>query len=259
MLTDKIATNDTSRTLNSGNADKPSLAPIIMRDPFAQFLSQFLLPRRLEVCEKNLHNRTRHITVVLEDLHQTHNASACLRSCDAFGLQDVHIIENDYEYIVNPDIELGSAQWLTTHRYNEQPHNTKTCLEKLKADGYRIIATSPHADSLCLEELDITSKTALMFGHERDGLSDIACAHADAHMRIPMFGFAESFNISVAVAICLHHLTWKLRNSEIDWRLSNDERDAVLDEWLLRIFADRLPTLRREYERRVAEDDLRAR
>ena len=221
-----------------------------MTDPFCEFLAQFVTPDRLETCEENLRNRTRHFTVVLEDLFHAHNASACMRSCDAFGIQNVHVIENENTYRINPDIELGSLKWMTLSRYAEGSDNSETCLQKLKADGYRIVATSPNASAITLEELDIQPRTAFFFGHEKKGLSDAVFQQADELLRIPMYGFAESFNISVAVAICLHHLTWKLRASEIDWRLTDEEANVIKFEWLKRIFVGRLPALEREFLRR---------
>ena len=140
-------------------------------------------------------SRTRYLTVVLEDIFQSQNASAVLRTCDCFGIQDVHIIENRNPYEINPDVELGSAKWLNMNRYNKSGHNTLEAFTELRKKGYKIIATSPHKNDLMIQDLPIEHKIALVFGSEREGLSDIALQNADAFVKIPMYGFTESFNI----------------------------------------------------------------
>ncbi len=197
------------------------------------YLSQFISESRYELFHKVLEQRTRYMTVVLEDIFQPHNASAVLRSCDCFGTQDVHIIENENEYRINPDIVLGSAQWLTLHRHNQDENNTISAINKLKSEGYRIVATTPHTNDVNLDDFDINKgKFALMFGSERPGLSDLAMKHADEFLKIPMYGFTESFNISVSAAIILNRLRTKLMQSEINWRLQESEKDEILTKWL---------------------------
>ena len=198
-----------------------------------QHLSKVITPERFVLFNKIIKDRTRYMTVVLEDIFQPHNASAVLRSCDCFGVQDVHIIENENEYNVNPYVALGSSKWLNLHKYNETGNNTLTTINKLKKDGYRIIATTPHTDDVNLENFDISKgKFALMFGSEQPGLSKIAMEHADEFLKIPMYGFTESFNISVSAAIILNQLTSKIRQSKVDYKLSNTEQDEIVLEWL---------------------------
>ncbi len=198
-----------------------------------QHLSKIITPERFTLFNSIIKDRTRYMTVVLEDIFQPHNASAVLRSCDCFGIQDVHIIENENEYNVNPLVALGSSKWLNLHKYNETGNNTLTTINKLKEDGYRIIATTPHTDDVNLEDFDISKgKFALMFGSEQPGLSKIAMEHADEFLKIPMYGFTESFNISVSAAIILNQLTSKLRQSDIKFKLSDTEQDEIILEWL---------------------------
>lgn len=197
------------------------------------YLSSFVTPERRRKMEAVLEQRTRYITVVLEDIYQPHNASAVLRSCDAFGIQDVHIIENRNIYQVNPKVELGTRQWLSLQRYNRSDDNTAEAVETLKKQGYRIVATSPHAGNTHLEDFDLSGgKAALVFGNELNGLSETVCDLADEFMTIPMFGFVESFNISVSCALSLHHLVHALHRSDIDWHLSEEEREILLLDWL---------------------------
>lgn len=222
-----------------------------MDDGLLKYLLQFVTQHKRDIFERNVRQRTRHVTVVLEDIFQPHNASACLRSCDAFGIQDVHIIENRYEFVPNRDIELGSAQWLTLHQHNESDDNTTACLEKLRSAGYHIVATSPHLDGTTLEEYDVTPKTAILFGTEHEGLSETAQQAAEETVRIPTYGFAESLNISVAVAVTLHQLSHRLRTSGVAWQLSDTEMNELRLQWVRESIPNhRLPIIEAEYEKR---------
>lgn len=176
--------------------------------------------------------RTRHVTVVLEDLYQPHNASAVLRSCDCFGVQDVHIIENTHEFQVSPDVALGSSKWLSMHRYNRIEHNTLNAYNALRDAGYMIVATSPHADDCMIDELPIDKKLALVFGTEKEGLSKVAMENADCFAKIPMYGFTESFNISVSAALSLFSVTERVRKSNIDWHLTEEESVDIMFKWV---------------------------
>ena len=196
-------------------------------------ISTFVTPERFALFNKIVKERTDYITVLLEDIYQTQNASAVLRSCDCFGIQDVHIVENENEYSINPDVTRGSSNWLNLHKYNNKKHNTKEAIRQLKSQGYRIIATTPHTDDVILEEFDISKgKFALMFGSEMPGLSETAMQNADEYLKIPMVGFTESFNISVSAAIILHRLSYKLRQSDISYSLNEIEKDELILSWL---------------------------
>lgn len=214
-----------------------------------EYLSGFLTERRRARFREVLAERTRYVTVALEDIYQPHNASAVLRTCDGFGVQDVHIIENRNTYRVNPDVALGSSQWLSLIKYSGPGDNTTRAATALKDAGYRIVATSPHRDDVRLEDIDLhTGKTAFLLGNELDGLTQTAIDAADVHMRIPIYGFVESFNISVAAAIILHHTTLALRASDLPWRLTDREREEILLEWV-RHSTPRHEALEREYYR----------
>lgn len=206
-----------------------------MHENLIEYLSRFLTDRRVNLFDKLLDLRTRYITIVLEDIYQAHNASAVLRSCECFGIQDVHLIENQFEYRISPDVALGSDKWLTLHRHNNpQAKNTETAIEKLRSNGYRIVATTPHKNDCSLEEFDLNKgKTALLFGSELKGLSPRALELADEYVKIPMAGFTESLNISVTAALFIHHLTGKLRKDpDINWKLTPDEKQEIKLIWL---------------------------
>jgi len=196
-----------------------------------EFLMTFISENKKNKFTEFIQYRTRHITIVLEDIYQPHNASAVLRSCDCFGIQDVHIIENSNAYEVNPDVALGSSKWLTLHKYNGDTNNTPKCISALKNQGYKIVATSPHKDDFTPDTLPLDQKTALVFGTELLGLTGTVIESADAFIRIPMVGFTESLNISVSAALLLFTLSQRLRKSEIEWKLTNEEELEIKLQW----------------------------
>jgi tRNA (guanosine-2'-O-)-methyltransferase len=208
------------------------------------YLSGFVTANRLRRFEEVLQHRTRHLTVVLEDIYQPHNAAAVLRSCDCFGIQDVHVIENQNKFEANPDVELGSAKWITLIKYNEKNSLTSClagrqalgvtegCIAALKKKGYKIVVTSPHKNDCSIDELDITHKTALFFGTEMRGATPIAFEKADAFVKIPMVGFTESLNISVSAAVTLYTLASRLKKTGINWKLTSEEEQEIRLQWL---------------------------
>ncbi len=203
------------------------------RNKLTNFLLQFIYERRYERITEVLDHRTPYIHVLLEDIYQSHNASAVLRSCDCFGVQNVHIIENNNAFRINPDVTMGAEKWLTLHHYKNDQNNTISALHTLKNNGYRIVATMPHVNDVSLDKFDISKgKFALCFGAEKPGISDDIIQEADEYLYIPMFGFSESFNISVSVAIILHHLTLKLHNSDIPWQLDSETYDSMKLDWI---------------------------
>ncbi|MDF1672006.1 MAG: RNA methyltransferase, partial [Vicingaceae bacterium] len=148
-------------------------------------LLEFITENRKELFDSVISERTKHLTVVLEDIFQPQNASAVLRSCDVFGIQDVHVIENENEYNVNPRVVHGASKWINLHKYNEKENNTLNCINQLKEKGYKVYGTTPHTNDTLLEDLPIENKTALMFGTEMTGLSDIAMSNVDGYVKIP--------------------------------------------------------------------------
>jgi len=197
---------------------------------FYDFVSAYLTPERKALFEQLSVLRTRYIAVVLEDIYQSHNAGAVLRSCDCFGVQDVHIIENRNEWNHHPLVERGSSQWLSIHRYSTQDDNTTFCLSTLRDKGYQIAATSPHAE-LGIEEISLERPTALVFGTEMQGVSPRVVDMADVMCKIPMYGFTESFNISVAAAVSLHAMRRRIEEEHRPWQLSESARTSVLLDW----------------------------
>jgi len=197
------------------------------------FLSQFITSQRFELFKKIADNRTDYLTVVLENIYQPHNASAVLRTCDCFGINNIHIIENDNKFIDNAEISLGASKWVNILNYNQEPNNTIQTLDLLKNAGYRLIAATPHGNTVNIDNFDLNKgKFALMFGSEQPGLSSLALEKADEFVKLPMYGFTESFNISVSVALFLSNLISRLHKSDINFLLEDNLKDELLLKWL---------------------------
>ncbi|WP_457616892.1 TrmH family RNA methyltransferase [Lutibacter sp.] len=198
-----------------------------------EYLEQFVTEKRRHLFRNVLDQRTNHFTVAIEDIYQPHNASAVVRSCDIFGIQNVHVIENKYKFHASNRVAKGAQKWLDFTLYNQKnADNTNTCIESLRQKGYQIIATTPHNDSCLIQDFDITQKAAFFFGVEKEGLSKQVMDKADGFLKIPMVGFTESLNISVAAAIILQNVTQRLKLSDINWQLSEIEKDIKYLEWM---------------------------
>lgn len=200
-----------------------------MIDPeLLNFLESYLTPRRKALFDAIIMERTNHLTVATEDVYQLHNTSAVIRSCDVFGVQNVHIVEERNLRKIDREIAMGAQKWVEINRY----HTVKDSVDTLREKGYQIVATTPHRDACFLDDFDISKPSALFFGTEKDGLSEELMNEADSFLKIPMVGFTESLNISVSAAIILQSLTSKLKKSGIPWELSEDERRETQLNWL---------------------------
>ena len=197
------------------------------------YLQSLLTPRRRALFSQVLEQRTRHFTVVTEDVYQMHNTSAVMRSCDVFGIQDLHVIEARFGKRVDKEIAMGAQKWVDIHRHS----NTEDCLKQLRAQGYQIVASTPH-DGVPLNAFDVSGKSALLFGTEKKGLSPELMAQADVALTIPMYGFTESLNISVSEAIILNELVGRMRREELPWALSPEERYKLECAWTVASIKD---------------------
>lgn len=203
------------------------------------FISEDRKQRFLQVLEK----RTRFLTVAIEDVFQMHNTSAVIRSCEVFGLQDLHVIENRFGKRLDKNIAMGAQQWVDVYRHE----SALSCITNLRMEGYRIIATTPHGEASGLEHFKMEGKSALFFGTEKEGLSKEILSNADSYLTIPMLGFTESLNISVSAAIILHNLSEKLRKSEFDWPLTDMEKLEKRLDWTQKSIKSIDEILRRYY------------
>ena len=186
---------------------------------YLAFLENMLTDERKEKFSKVLSQRTNHFTVAVEDIFQLHNTSAVMRSCEVFGVQNLHVIEQKFGKQIDAEIAMGAQKWVDINRYD----SIDSCLDNIQKLGYQIIATSPHETDCDLENFDVSRKSAFFFGTERNGLSESVLRRADGFLKIPMVGFTESLNISVSVAIILQHITSKLRQLNLNWQLSDAE------------------------------------
>lgn len=195
------------------------------------YLSSLVSENKCNLIEKVLEYRTRYLTVAVENTTNPHNASAVVRSCDIFGVQDVQIIQSSEAFSALNTVAKGASKWVDLHPYK----TTASCITQLKQQGYRVVATTPHERGYTLSELPINQKVALFFGTEITGLSDEVIELADDFVTIPMFGFTESFNISVSAAICLYDLITRIHASDVAWKLTDAKKETLQREWLQRI------------------------
>lgn len=193
---------------------------------YLEYLEGFLTDSRKERFLNVLAQRTNHFTIAMEDVFQMHNTSAVMRSCEVFGIQQLNVVEERYGKQIDKEIAMGSQKWVDINRFDTM----RECIASIKSKGYQIVATTPHCQDCDLDDFDISKPSALFFGTERDGLSQEVLDAADGFLKIPMNGFTESLNISVSAAIIIQHITSKLRKSNIDWHLSEDE---ILEKRLL--------------------------
>jgi tRNA (guanosine-2'-O-)-methyltransferase len=183
------------------------------------YLEGFITENRKEGFLRVLKNRTKHFTIAMEDVYQLHNTSAVMRSCEVFGIQELNVVEQKFGKSIDKEIAMGAEKWVDINRFS----SIQDCITNLKGKGYQIIATTPHNDSCLLHEFDITKPSALFFGTERDGLSEEVIKQADGFLKIPMVGYTESLNISVSAAIIIQDVTNRLRQSNINWELTEEE------------------------------------
>ncbi len=199
------------------------------------YLAQYITPHKRSAIERVLSQRTRFFTVVLEDIFKPHNASAVLRTCDCFGIQDIHLIEKTDTYKINPFVTRGASQWVDLYKYFSQNESAvDQCFDTLRQKGYKIYGTSPVADSPSIHELPLLpdQKIALVFGNEHEGISEEVKSKVDGLVHIPMRGFTESFNISVSVSIFLFELIKRASASESpNFLISEKERNELRLRW----------------------------
>ncbi len=204
----------------------------IMSADLVKYLSGFVTKQKLEKFDRILEYRTRYINIVCEDIYQGHNANAILRTCDCFGIQDIHVVENRNCFEINSEIALGASKWVSIHRHTAD-RDQSSVYKSLRSQGYKILAATPHRNSISLQDVDINEgPVSIVFGTEKEGLSSYALEQSDEYLCIDMVGFTESLNVSVSAGIVLHFLRDKLSKSDINWHLSDDEKVLIKLDWL---------------------------
>jgi tRNA (guanosine-2'-O-)-methyltransferase len=218
-----------------------------------QHLSQFPSEHKKEFIENVLDQRTRYVTVVLENIYQSQNASAVIRTCECMGLQDIHVIENTSRYEINRRVLKGSEKWITLNRYRTpDANNTEVAIDELRNKGYALYAADPAIEGISIDEIQIDQKPiAIIFGNELHGISDYAKKNCDELVRVPMYGFTESLNISVSVALSLQSILSRLRKSDVNFFLSDSEKEDLRLLWYKKI-VHRSDVIEREFMRTIA-------
>lgn len=202
------------------------------------YLKEFMTEERFEVLKRTVGLRTSYMTVCLENIFHPQNASAVIRSCEAFGIQDVHAVEVLTKFKPNVNIVRGTDKWVDIHRYRSENASAEL-IAKLKDEGYRIVATSPHIDDTTPEEFDVAKgKFALFFGTEHAGISDTVRQQADEFIKIPMYGMVESLNISVCAAILLYMLSQRIHTAVPGWSLPENKQKHILFKWMMESVKD---------------------
>ena len=142
-----------------------------MQNPKLRALLPYISEERLTKFDDALQQRTRRLCMVLENVYQSRNASAVMRSCDGMGVQDVHLIEDINPWVYNRGVSKGTPSWLTLHRYTETEDPTEACIQALRSSGYKIAVTSPHVNGYEAHSLPIDQPVAVVMGTEFKGLS----------------------------------------------------------------------------------------
>ena len=191
-------------------------------------LAEHLSEARRDAIERVLDGRTENLTVVVEGMVDVGNVSAILRTADGFGIQRVHAIDTADKYKRSKRTTRGADKWIDRFRWTA----TEDCYAQLRNDGYRIVAADVGDGAGQISDVDLTDRCAVVFGNELDGLSDVARSGADALVTVPMAGFAESFNISVAASVVLYevHRQRVARNGS-SGDLSTDARERIRAVW----------------------------
>jgi tRNA (guanosine-2'-O-)-methyltransferase len=218
---------------------------IIPEDAWA-LLSPQLTDHRRERMLKTAEQRTRRVRLVVQDVHQPHNVSACIRSAEAFGIQDIDVVSLTTKFNAST-VARGVDEWVDITKHESED----SCIESLRRQGYLVAAAFPHGKAVSLENLAIDRPIAVAFGNEHGGLTTDWRDKADVCFTIPMFGIVESLNISVCAAITLHHLSSRARTTlgPDAYYVSTSERDKLLNKWICRQITSwplQLPRLREQ-------------
>ena len=209
-----------------------------------EYLSSFLLESRIDTLTRALDMRTEYITVMTENMFHAQNASAIVRHCEAFGVQNIHTVEELCPFLPTLNIALGTERWIDINRHA----TTADAVKALREQGYRIIATTPHHRSCTPETFDVKKgKFALVFGTEKTGVSEDILKEADEYLQIPMCGMVDSLNVSASAAILIYMLSQRMRLECDDWHLSDEKRTRTLYEWYRYAVRDSEALLERKY------------
>ena len=229
---------------NPLSADELSLDEVRERN---EYLSSFLLESRIDTLNRALDMRTEYLTVMTENMFHAQNASAIVRHCEAFGVQNIHTVEDLCPFLPTLNIALGTDKWIDVKRHA----TTTDAIKDLRKEGYRIIATTPHHKSCTPETFDVKKgKFVLVFGTEKTGVSEEIMAEADEFLQIPMCGMVDSLNVSASAAILIYMLSQRMRLECDNWHLSDEKRARTLYDWYRYAVRDSEALLERKYPKK---------
>ncbi len=192
-----------------------------------EYLKQFLTDERLSKIEFYAQESSDFVLPVMEDIFQFRNAAAIVRSVEACGFHKIVAMESENEFNPNLRVTKGAETWVEVEK---MPHQIAS-LEKIKERGYKILAISPEKNAIMLPDYDLKEPVALVFGTEKEGVTEEILDFADETLAIPMYGFTKSFNVSVAAAICFYDLKQKLVKSDFDYKLSDEKLWELKVRW----------------------------
>ena len=202
---------------------------------FYQEISGELSHHKRQLFEEKIQYRTRHFSLALEDMMKTQNASALMRTADAFGIQRVDIYDKNERFNVSSGISKGVEKWLDSKFFNTYDQGgVEEWATRLKATGRKLYVTALNKDAKPLHDIDPRISATVCFGNEQEGASQRLIAQADEVIYIPMKGFVESFNVSVSCGIVLHHLTQRMEQCGVRRGLSEEDALDTKINWALR-------------------------
>ncbi len=208
------------------------------------YLAEFMTEERYDTLVTTLSKRTHNMTILTENTFHPQNASALMRHCEAFGLQNLHAVETLCPFTTHRDIVRGTDKWVDIKRHA----STTDAIKHLKAEGYRIVATTPHMEDCTPETFDVTKgKFALVFGTEHAGISDEIIECADEFLKIPMCGMVESLNVSASAAILIDMLSERMRLTTEGWQIDDMEQKRILYRWMQSSVKDSQRVLKRRF------------
>ncbi len=220
---------------------KNSRAPLSSFLPFRSeynkdlqtYVEGFMTEERKESLHKILENRTKHIVLVAENLFDEHNIHAMIRSSECLGIQDFYSMSKKNSLMKKNKVTRGALQWTDIYNFEDEQVPTKACIDNLRAKGYKVYSTSSNIEtSITPFNISIDSPIAIIMGNEHEGVSPLALELSDGVIKIPMYGFTESYNVSVAASLLLQPLIERIRQSEINWRLTAIEKRDLYYKWI---------------------------
>lgn len=192
-----------------------------------EYLKQFLTDERLRKIEHFAVESSDFVLPVMEDVYQFRNAAAIVRSVEGCGFHKIVAMESENVFNPNLTVTKGAETWVEVEK---MPHHLDS-LRDIKNRGYKILAVSPERNATMLPDYEIKEPVALVFGTEKEGVTDEILEFADETLAIPMYGFTKSYNVSVAAAISVYELRQKLIRSNLDYKLSEEKLWKLKVRW----------------------------